>query len=156
MEAHEMALHELAKTWKSQTGPKMNNVDPAALSDDIDGDFDLRRMLDDGEAAGTSTHGNQTIGQLPISGKTVKIVNVPEAPHARYLVRFDQQPSPGLTFRYRGVAIWNPALNEITKIVGVKIVRASAAPGPAETPKRKGEALLAGQDEATWVATKNP
>jgi len=147
--------HELATNWKSQTGPKPRNIEPAVLSDDIDGDFDLTGMKDDGVADGTSTHGNPTIGLMPITGKTVKI-DLQEAPDARYLVRFDQQLTAGVTLHYRGVAIWNPAANGITKIVGVKIVRAIAVPGPAETPKRKDEALLAGQDEATWVATKNP
>lgn len=143
--------HELGHKWKSRVGH-----DLGSLADDVLGDFDLTNMSDGGDAQNCKRDPDN--GDA-LSGVT-KRLTIQEAPTARYLVRIDQ--TTPVVAHYRGVAIWNAAKNEITKIVGfirTPVTTRPKADAPAASADRKGKdlaPLTADQDEATWVATKNP
>jgi hypothetical protein len=138
-----MAAHELAKKWKS------------LVAGGDDKEFDLTLMKDDGKADPCNHNGRA------LTGVTDKL-NVPEAPDARYLVRLDEDITARVHQHYRGVAIWDPNKKEISKIIGVTFITRTFFPFTDAVvdaaTKRKEEAAIAAapQDEATWVATKNP
>lgn len=134
-----MAAHELAKVWKSRVGTTN------------DRDFDISNMMEDGDAR------NCRHGVNSITGVTTKIdPELPEAPSARFFVRFDEKLTEEITLKYRGVAIRNPATNQINRIVGfMRIVTDIQAKGRSSVDaSAEIKKLLLGQEEGTWVGTQ--
>jgi hypothetical protein len=136
--------HDLAKIWKSRI----------AEIDDPDGvEFDLSNLSPGGDA-GRCSHGNAGgVGHRPISGQTDPL-SISEAPAAKFQVRINQRISDFVRVQYRGIAILNPATNQINKIVGTKrTVRFPFLPAEASEVAEEAQALVT-QEEGTWVATQ--
>lgn len=111
--------------------------EPASqIVDDPSGEFDLRTMDANSGDAGTCTHGGQRI-----QGRA--FVVHPSSPPLTHSIKFNMPNGD----KFRGFAIQDQS-GEIRKIVGsVKF---------GNMVRLKSKAAAADQDEATWVATKNP
>jgi hypothetical protein len=140
-----MAKHEIAGKWSSFVsrggGP---------FGGDVLGDFDLTNLESDGNPKNCLHKDKKIVGH----------VDTLDIPPVAFTITFDQFPVSGVGFEqhYRGVAIRDLSTKKITTIVGF-------SRGPSDLPLKKGmkkakgkaaAAAAADQDEATWVATKQP
>jgi hypothetical protein len=123
--------HEIAKMWRSE------------FNGTVDSSFDLRNLHDDGKNVRDCKHGGNSI-----SGAVDKVVISTSPDIHCYLVQINEVTANSLLlFQYRGVAIFNPATNEFSKIVGV---RRQKDLGLA----RQGLLDALGQEEGTWTGTQ--
>jgi len=118
----------LKAIWKSQFFFETVFVDDPKIQ------FDLRTMTDTGDAS-SCTHGDERI-----SGQAF----IADNPPITHSIKFNTPDGK----KFRGFAIRDEQSGEIRKIVG-------AAKFPSAV-RFKSKTAAAAQDEATWVATKNP